>query len=126
MATCCDSFSLWVLEQLRPERRQPDVVLARYNTIRSSQNNQINLESGGLLATRTRARVQKTLDADYALTLSADAVPALLEVIAERKADPAMNDLLQVLSQRWNAETPDWRSWKWGVARAKQAVTQNQ
>ena len=116
MATCCDSFSLWVLEQLRPERRQPDVVLARYNTIRSSQNNQINLESGGLLATRTRARVQKTLDADYALTLSADAVPALLEVIAERKADPAMNDLLQVLSQRWNAETPDWRSWKWDVA----------
>jgi hypothetical protein len=45
-------------------------------------------------------------------------------VIAERKADPAMDDLRKVLSQRWNAESPDWRSWKWGVARAKQAVAQ--
>jgi Domain of unknown function (DUF4173) len=101
----------------------PDAVIVKYNAIRSSQNNEVKLEeSAGLLAARTRARVQKTLDTDYALSLGADAVPALLEVIAERKSDLAMDDLRKVLSQRWSTEASDWRSWKWGVARAKEVV----
>jgi Domain of unknown function (DUF4173) len=105
----------------------PDAVIVKYNAIRSSQNNEVKLEeSGGLLAARRSARVQKTLDTDYALTLSADAVPALLEVIAERKADPTMAGVRQILSERWSTESPDWRSWKWGVTQAKWAIGQRE
>jgi hypothetical protein len=109
----------------------PDAVIVKYNAIRAAQNTEVNLEDAGfgdVLAARTKARAQaeKTLDTDYALTLSADAVPALLEVIAERPSDPGMESVRQVLSERWNTTTPDWRSWKWGVAQASWSLAGKQ
>jgi hypothetical protein len=103
----------------------PDAVIVKYNAIRSSQNNEVKLEeSGGLLEARRSSRPQKSLDTDYALSLGADAVPALLEVIAERKTDSNLNMVVIQLAARWKNHETDWRSWKWGVARAKQAVAQ--
>jgi hypothetical protein len=66
---------------------------------------------------------QTPVDAEYiAGTLSADAVPVLLDALphllpAERFA------VAQRLQRRWGtADLPDWRSWNWSEARARALV----
>ena len=80
----------------------PDAVIARVNTSKET-----NIP----------------LDASYlAGTLSADAVPVLLDALshlppAERFA------VAQRLQQRWGTvDRPDWRSWNWSAARARNLV----
>lgn len=66
-----------------------------------------------------RSRLEQPFDARYVATLSADAVPALLEALpalppAERRT------IAGRLLQRWGGpETADWRSWSWSRAQAR-------
>jgi hypothetical protein len=69
-----------------------------------------------------RASAGRGFDVSYATSLSADAVPALME------AAPALSEadrraITDRLRQRWSSsESAGWRSWNWSRAQAKSAV----
>ena len=76
----------------------------------------------------TRVNARRTVagapfDAAYAAgTLSADAVPALLEVLPQL-APPERGEVARRLLARWGAPPArDWRSWNWSAARARALV----
>ena len=104
----------------------PDALIVRYNASRATQNNQVLPESGaGILEGRRRA-VESTLDVDYALRLSADAVPVLLEVLASRASGGGTGDARQRLLMRWGQPQEDWRAWNGARAQATVAVRREQ
>jgi len=67
-------------------------------------------------------------DLQYNHSLSADAVPVLIEIIPELPANQAQT-LADHLLLRWgDSEAPavsDWRGWNWGKHKALQAVEEN-
>jgi hypothetical protein len=70
------------------------------------------------------ATVEGGFDAAYAAgRLSADAVPALLDILP-RLAPAERGDVARRLLERWGS-TPsgDWRSWNWSIARARALVS---
>ena len=69
-----------------------------------------------------RPVAERPFDAEYALTLGADAVPALIDALprlgaAERRV------VVCGLVSRWNKEDADWRTWNWSRARARRLVS---
>jgi Domain of unknown function (DUF4173) len=66
------------------------------------------------------------LDAAYVASLSADAVPEIIEVLP--KLSPEHRTLLASrILQRWPPqEYTDWRTWSWARSRALEAVRRNQ
>ncbi len=72
-------------------------------------------------ANAARAARTQAFDADYAASLSADAVPAL--VAALPKLPPAVQDQVTAkLLPQWAQDHDDWRSWNWGRMSAFHAV----
>lgn len=71
------------------------------------------------------ARAGHEFDAAYALRLSADAFPPLLEAWPE--LDGKTRDFLTARLRKWTAATPpDWRLWSWSVARARKVIRQHE
>ncbi len=71
------------------------------------------------------ARAGHEFDAAYALRLSADAFPPLLAAWPE--LDSPTRDRLTTRLTKWRANTPpDWRSWSWSIARAREAIRQRE
>jgi hypothetical protein len=66
---------------------------------------------------RSNASLERPFDVRYALALSADAVPALLETLPTLPPSPRA-DLATGLTGRWRALAPDWRTWSFGRLRA--------
>jgi hypothetical protein len=80
----------------------PDALIARVNVARMTEG--------------------KEFDAAYASTLSADAVPVLVEALP-RMAPEAQALIVQQVRERWaNARPTDWRSWNWARSRAREAA----
>jgi hypothetical protein len=65
----------------------------------------------------------RTFDAEYAVSLSADALPTLLAVLPGLPAE-AQVELRNQLAQKWKPQTkPAWRSWNWSRARGAESLT---
>ncbi|MDQ3864384.1 MAG: DUF4173 domain-containing protein, partial [Actinomycetota bacterium] len=79
-----------------------------------------------LIATTNIERMEegKRFDAYYLTTLSADAVPVLVESLPEIGDKRVWQDytLEQALVYRWDKRSPDWRTWNLSRWRARQAV----
>jgi hypothetical protein len=90
----------------------PDVRIAR-----------TNLERAGAVPIGTD-RSGEGVDARYLASLSADAVPALMDALPSLPPQPRCV-LARGLLERWGPDVirePDWRSWSWPVARARDRV----
>lgn len=72
-----------------------------------------------------RALDGKALDFRYAATLGHDAVPALVDLWLRTDVEPLRHDLRNLLIRKQEA-LPDtgWRTWNWGVHRAREALAQ--
>ncbi len=69
------------------------------------------------------ARAGRSFDARYAVTLSADAVPALLEALPELKNPDDQRYIAVTILDRWSEEEgEDWRTWNWSRAQSRWAV----
>lgn len=90
----------------------PDVRIAR-----------TNLERAGAVPAVTDGS-RDGVDARYLASLSADAVPTLLDALPALPAEPRCVLALGLLD-RWGPNArrrPDWRSWNWPEARARERV----
>jgi len=90
----------------------PDARIARTNLERAADASEVVNRSGD------------GIDVAYLASLSADAVPALMEVLPALPPQPRCL-LARRLLERWGPETasePDWRSWNRSVARARETV----
>jgi len=68
------------------------------------------------------ARSGRGFDADYAASLSADAVPALMQSLPVLNAENQRIVAIRVLNS-WSApERPDWRTWNWARSEAHRVV----
>ncbi len=91
----------------------PDVWIAR-----------TNLERAGDMPTVTDRSIDERVDARYLASLSADAVPTLMNALTDLPPQSRCV-LARGLLERWGPDgkqKPDWRSWSWPVARARQMV----
>jgi hypothetical protein len=73
---------------------------------------------------RLHSSAERPFDAAYALSLSADAVPNLLDELP-RLAAPDQRVLACGLVKRWNSDTVDWRTWNLSRAHARALITHN-
>jgi hypothetical protein len=66
----------------------------------------------------------KRFDAYYLTTLSADAVPVLVESLPEIGDNRLWKDFAveQAVVDRWDSREPDWRTWNLGRSRARHLV----
>jgi hypothetical protein len=66
----------------------------------------------------------KRFDAYYLTTLSADAVPVLVESLPEIGDNRLWKDFTveQAVLARWNTKQPDWRTWNLGRSRARHLI----
>jgi len=90
----------------------PDVRIAR-----------TNLERAGDVPSGT-VRSGEGVDARYLASLSADAVPTLMDALPALPPQPRCV-LARGLLERWGPDgmrEPDWRSWNWPMARAREMV----
>ncbi len=72
-----------------------------------------------------RPGTARGFDAAYAASLSADAVPVLLDALP-RLDTRSRCDVATALLQRWGDPSgPDWRTWNWGRARARRLVAEH-
>ncbi|HEY3342204.1 MAG TPA: DUF4173 domain-containing protein [Anaerolineae bacterium] len=84
----------------------PDAFIARTNVAR---------------ITVTTASGERPLDAPYLASLSADALPVLLDALPN-VPDPQRCQAATLILQRWSAPSTDWRMWNWSRAQAGQLV----
>ena len=68
-----------------------------------------------------RAAHGKPFDADYAASLSGDAVPALVAAVPSLPP-VSQQEIAARLLPLWSTHTSDWRSWNWGRQSAVDAV----
>ncbi|HEY9717952.1 MAG TPA: DUF4173 domain-containing protein [Trichormus sp.] len=71
-----------------------------------------------------RARAGHDFDAEYALSLSNDAIPALLANIDSLPKESRQPIAAQLMAVADNSQHADWRSWNWSRSHA-QALVQN-
>ena len=69
-----------------------------------------------------RPAVTRPFDAEYALTLGADAVPVLLDALP-RLGPADQCTIASSLLTRWHGKPRDWRTWNWSRSRAIRLVT---
>ncbi len=92
----------------------PDVRIARTNLARA----------GAMMTGTGGATEGEGVDARYLVSLSADAVPTLMDALLALPEEPRCV-LARGLLEQWGPEgkhPPDWRSWNWPEARARQRV----
>jgi hypothetical protein len=71
-----------------------------------------------------RPAAERPFDATYAASLSADAVPVLLEALPRLSVEDQCA-VADRLSRRWDGDPPpDWRTWNWSRGRARHLVRQ--
>jgi hypothetical protein len=71
-----------------------------------------------------RPAAERPFDAEYALSLGADAVPPLLEALP-RLERPSRCAIATKLLNRWSARSEtDWRTWNWSRSRARRLVAE--
>ena len=90
----------------------PDEWIARTNLARAAEAPTVTDRSG------------EGVDAHYLASLSADAVPTLMNALTDLPP-PSRCVLARGLLKRWGSDgkqEPDWRNWNWPVARARQMV----
>jgi hypothetical protein len=68
------------------------------------------------------ARAGRGFDADYAASLSADAVPALMQSLPVLNAEHQRIVAIRVLNSWSVSEGPDWRTWNWARTEARRVV----
>ncbi|MDT4953401.1 MAG: hypothetical protein QOJ02_1539 [Acidobacteriota bacterium] len=68
------------------------------------------------------ARAGRGFDADYAASLSADAVPALMESLPVLNAEDQRIVAIRVLDSWLVSEPADWRTWNWARSDARRVV----
>ena len=61
-------------------------------------------------------------DRDYLVSLSADAVPALVESLPHLRPRTRCELAWRMGAEGWETEGADWRSWNWGRARAREVL----
>ena len=72
-----------------------------------------------------RVKTRAVFDASYAMSLSADAVPSLVEGV-DKLRKKERETVARMLLIRWaSTREQDWRSWNWSRAQARQAVQAN-
>lgn len=96
----------------------PDAWIARTNLARASDGS-----GAGAVMGDPGSGDRPPFDAEYLTSLSADAVPTLLEALPGLPRN-AQCLLAMHLLDRWGPASPrlDWRSWSWSLARARSAV----
>jgi len=72
-----------------------------------------------------RAQSGHQFDADYALSLSDDAIPALVENIDRLPKEARQQIAARLMSAEDNSQRADWRSWNWSRNVAAAAVHDN-
>ncbi len=80
------------------------------------------------LIVRTNAQLAETkgtFDADYVLSLSADAIPGLIETLPLMGAD-AHHMASSILAWERQRQNEDWRSWSWGRAQASRVIRRDE
>ncbi|MGE3269963.1 MAG: DUF4153 domain-containing protein, partial [Chloroflexota bacterium] len=88
--------------------------------------NVINPDSLIVQTNASRHDAPTRFDGLYTLRLSADAAPALIDVLDDIPESQRVQ-IAQSLLRRWeNEERPDWRSWNYGRWRAAEVVAANQ
>ena len=80
----------------------PDALIARINVARFHENGRF--------------------DIDYAVSLSADAVPVLIQALPELPEAMQAEMAASILWRYGTPSTTDWRAWNWGRARAWQEI----
>lgn len=91
----------------------PDVRIARTNLERTA-----NLPAA-------TDQAEEAVDARYLASLGADAVPTLIEAVADLPPQPRC-ELARGLLERWGPDgtsEADWRNWNWAEARARELVS---
>ena len=83
----------------------PDALIVRTNAARAAQTH--------------------VFDADYADSLSADAVPSLVSALPSLPP-AAQTQIAAALVPSWSQTADDWRSWNWGRTLARHAVQSRQ
>ncbi len=71
-----------------------------------------------------RPSAERPFDAKYATTLGADAVPALLDGLAQLPSTDRCA-AATALVKRWGNAESDWRTWNWSRSRARRLVAEN-
>ncbi len=72
-----------------------------------------------------RAAAGESFDPLYVTSLSADAIPALLEGLPALHEEDRRFAAATIIA-RWSPAAPrDWRSWNWGMSQATESVTHN-
>jgi hypothetical protein len=69
-----------------------------------------------------RPVAERPFDAKYAVSLSADAVPVLIDALPRLSAADRCVVVRGLLSRWSGAVQPDWRTWNWSRARARSVV----
>jgi hypothetical protein len=71
-----------------------------------------------------RPVAERPFDAQYAASLSADAVPVLVAALPHLPP-PDQCAVARVLLKRWGASDTDWRTWNWSRSRARRLVSEH-
>ena len=85
------------------------------------------IDPDALIVRTNAARLDrgKPFDAEYALRLSADAVPALVSFLP-RLDEAGRSQIAGTLRTRWlDADPLDWRAWSWGRACASRSIREH-
>ena len=95
----------------------PDAFIVRTNVTHHTLSQEVSQNSD---------RSARGLDIDYVESLSADAVPTLINLLPEMEKKNSCV-IARYILQDWTPpeEEIDWRTWNWGRHRASQAVQQN-
>jgi hypothetical protein len=100
----------------------PDDLIARVNTARAEVSRPAEPASASQRPARTRGVVDRRVDAQYLASLSADAVPALVDALPSLP-EPERRVIAQRLLRAWKPpEEREWRSWSLARARAWEIV----
>lgn len=111
-------FGLTVLRGRRPEFVFGAVVSAAVFVVAL---NVVNPDARIVRANVAHALAKNRFDAGYAVSLSADAVPVLVENI-DALPPEARRTVARRLLDRWFDRDPDWRSWSWANHQAWKSV----
>jgi hypothetical protein len=94
----------------------PDDLIARINLGRAVAT------STQQPAPKTDERRGRELDADYLISLSADALPAVMEALPNLPEPQRCRTAARILARWTPPESVDWRTWNWSRAQAWQLV----
>jgi hypothetical protein len=117
---------LWFAATVLRGQRHPfalGAMVAGFLTIATLQL--LNPDAVIIRANITRAKAGHNFDADYAASLSEDALPALIKGLPGLSRQDRCTVSTRILQRYSKPEKPDWRTWSWGRALARAKVQEN-